>query len=157
MIPIKFFNEKEKEKILKQLDEQFGIKNLPFKVARLGKERIIIFSGDISDRDILNLDEIAHIEGIGLYFAKEQPDGMRLSIEGSQLMKEQITKNIFELNEKQAEQWMSGQELNIKTGNHGFFIMKLNNDFLGTGKFSGEKVTNFIPKNRRLRYKEDKI
>ncbi len=156
MIPIKFLKEQERERIIKLLNQQFGIRNVPFTMARLGKERIIIFSGELSDREILNIDEVAHIEGIGLYFAKEEMDGMRLSIEGSQLLKEQITKNIFELDEKQAEQWMMGSEINIKTEKRGFFIMKFKDDFLGTGKISAEKISNFVPKARRLKYKENK-
>jgi len=155
MIPLKFFSESEKEKILKQLKQQFGIEEIPWTLARLGKERIILFSGDIFGREVLNLDRVAHIEGIGLYFAKEQVDGIRLSIEGSQLLKEQITKNIFELDEKQAEQWMLGQELNIKTDKKGFFVIKFNNDFLGTGKVSENRITNFVPKPRRLKSKEN--
>jgi NOL1/NOP2/fmu family ribosome biogenesis protein len=155
MIPLRFFNETEKEKMLKQLKQQFGIRELPFELARLGKERIVVFSGNISGREILDLDEIAHIEGIGLYFAKEQVDGIRLSIEGSQLLKNQITKNIFELDEKQSEQWMMGQEISVKTDKKGFFIMKFKNDFLGTGKISENRITNFVPKQRRLKNKEN--
>ncbi|MDD5012313.1 MAG: hypothetical protein PHQ66_01550 [Candidatus Nanoarchaeia archaeon] len=186
MIPLKFFNKNEKEQFIKQLNEQFGIKDVPFSLAKLGRERIIVFSGDISEKEILGLDRFARIEGIGLYFAKidEKTQDLRLSIEGVQLMKEQITKNIFELDEKQAEQWMMGQELlleDIKKSREisrvqinsplggrvgstseieiekGFFIMKFKNDFLGTGKISAEKISNFIPKSRRLKYKEIKV
>jgi NOL1/NOP2/fmu family ribosome biogenesis protein len=153
MISIKFFNEQEKEKILKQLKQQFGIEEIPWKLARLGKERIIVFSGDISDKEILKLKKIANIEGIGLYFAKEQIDGIRLSIEGSQLLKNQIKKNIFELNKEQAEKWMLGQELQIATGKKGFLIIKYKEDFLGCGKSSENKIGNFIPKSRRLKEK----
>jgi len=169
MIPLKFFDKREKEKLLNQLNEQFGINEIPWKIARLGKERIIVFSGDISEKEILELDRVARIEGIGLYFAKvdEKTQDLRLSIEGVQLVKEQITKNIFELDEKQAEQWMMGQEIllaDIKTFpeggregiKKGFFIMKFKNDFLGTGKISAEKISNFIPKSRRLKYKEER-
>jgi len=155
MISLKFFNEQEREKILRQLKQQFSIKEIPWILARLGKERIIAFSGNISEKEILNLDRVAHIEGIGLYFAKEQADGIRLSIEGSQLLKSQITKNVFELNEQQAEQWMLGQEINIKTNKKGFFIMKFKDDFLGTGKISQNRITNFVPKSRRLKFKEN--
>ena len=154
MIPIKFFNERERERILKILKQQFGINEIPWTLARLGKERIIIFSGELSDREILNIDEVAHIEGVGLYFAKEQMDGIRLSIEGSQLLKEQITKNVFILDSKQAEQWMMGQELNIKTDKKGFYIIKFKDDFLGTGKVSENRITNFVPKARRLKSRE---
>ncbi len=156
MIPLKFLNETEKERLIRVLNQQFGIKKIPFQLARLGKERIMLFSGDISGREVLNIDQVAHIEGIGLYFAKEQIDGIRLSIEGSQLLKDEITKNIFELGEKEAEQWMMGQDLNLKSEQRGFFIMKFKDDFLGTGKISAEKISNFIPKSRRLKYKESK-
>jgi NOL1/NOP2/fmu family ribosome biogenesis protein len=91
--------------------------------------------------------------GVGDYFAKEQGYELRLSIEGTHLLKEQITKNIFELNQEQKEQWMHGHDLQIKTGKKGFFIIKYENDFLGTGKLSEEKISNFIPKNRRLKEK----
>lgn len=156
MIPLKFFNKQEKEKLLKKLNEQFEIKELPWEIAHLGKERIVIFSGEISEKEIFNLDEFIRIEGLGLYFAKidEKTGDIRLSIEGSQLLKEQITKNIFELTKEQAEQWMMGQDLNVSLKERGFFIMKYKDDFLGTGKISAEKIGNFIPKSRRLKYKE---
>ncbi len=157
MIPLKFFSKNEKEKLIRQLKEQFGIKEIPWKIARFGKERIIVFSGNISEKEIFELDRIARIEGIGLYFGKEQNDEIRLSIEGVHLLKNQITKNIFELDEKQAEQWMMGQELGITTDKRGFFIMRYKNDFLGTGKISENKISNFIPKERRLKYRENKI
>ena len=49
---------------------------------------------------------------------------------------------------------MMGRELLIKTGKRGFLIMKYNDDFLGTGKASEEKIGNFIPKSRRLKNRE---
>lgn len=159
MIPLKFFTKKEKEKLLQQLEEHFGITEIPWKIAHLGKERIVLFSGNLSENEIFEIDKIARIEGVGIYFAKidERTGDIRLSIEGTQLLKEQITKNIFELTEEQAEQWMLGQELNIATGKRGFLIMKFKNDFLGTGKASENKIGNFVPKSRRLKYKENKI
>lgn len=156
MIPLKFLNKQEKEKIVRKLNEQFGITELPWKVAKFGKERIIIFSGEISEKDIFEFDKFSRIEGLGVYFAKEQNEEIRLSIEGIQLLKDQIKKNIFELNEEQAEQWMLGNELTLTTGKKGFFIMKFKDDFLGTGKISENKISNFIPKPRRLKYKESK-
>lgn len=161
MIPLKIFNKREKEEFLKKLNEQFGIEKIPYQIAKLGKERIILFSGDLSGNEIFELERVSRIEGIGLYFAKldEKIGDVRLSIEGTQLMNNQITKNIFELDEEQAEKWMMGQDLllsEIKTKekiSKGFYIMKFKNDFLGTGKISAEKISNFIPKSRRLKYK----
>ncbi|MEK6827413.1 MAG: hypothetical protein AABX99_02935 [Nanoarchaeota archaeon] len=158
MIPIKVLNKNEKEKFVKQLNEQFGIKEIEGNIARFGKERIILYSAEISEKEIQTLDRFARVEGVGVYFAKfdEKTNDIRLSIEGTQLLKNQITKNIFELDEKQAEEWMMGQDLNITTGKKGFFIIKFKEDFLGTGKISENKISNFIPKSRRLKYKESK-
>lgn len=66
-------------------------------------------------------------------------------------MKNQITKNIFELDEKQAELWMKGNELEIQTGKNDFLIMKYKGDFLGCEKASELKIGNYVPNNRRLR------
>lgn len=154
MIPLKFFNKTEKEKFIKLLEEQFGIKEIPGQIARFGKERIMLFSKEISEKDIQILDKVSRIEGIGVYFAKEHPDGIRLSIEGTQLLKNQITKNIFELNEKQAEEWMLGQELSVQTEKRGFFVIKFKEDLMGTGKVSENRITNFVPKSRRLKPKK---
>jgi len=156
-IPIKFLSNQEKEKLLRQLNSQFGIKELPWIVGKLGKERIILFSGDLSEKEILRMDEFGRVEGVGLYFAKEMPDGIRLSIEGTQLLKDQINKNIFELNEKQSEEWMLGQEIPVQIKEKGFMIMKFKDDFLGTGKASEGRITNFVPKPRRLKFKEAKV
>ncbi|NMB67002.1 hypothetical protein GYA25_03010 [Candidatus Woesearchaeota archaeon] len=159
MIPIKFFDSKERENFLKKLNEQFGIKDFPkeIKIGKLGKERIILFSGDISEEEIEKIGEYSRIEGIGMYFAKEQGDGIRLSIEGTEFIKDKITKNIFEMDEKQAEQWMYGYEIQGNIKEKGFFIMKFKDDFLGTGKASENRITNFVPKSRRLKFKETKF
>lgn len=159
-VPIKFLNKIEKESLMKKLEEQFGIKEVPGQLARFGKERIVLYSGSVSEKEIIIIDELARVEGVGLYFAKEQPDGIRLSIDGANLVKDQITKNIFELNEKQAEQWMLGQEIPLEpkeTNFKGFVIIKFKDDCLGTGKASELRITNFVPKPRRLKFKENKI
>jgi len=151
---IQFLNQNEKNKITEKLKEQFGIEKIPFNLIKIGQERIMAISEKIKKEEIEKIQNIAFIEGIGVYFAKEIENEIRLSIEGTHLLKEQISKNIFELNEKQAEQWMQGNELNLSTGKKGFIIIKFNDDFLGTGKASENKIGNFIPKNRRLKARE---
>ena len=150
---IRILNEQEKQEIEKKLNEQFGINHIPGLIIQRGEERLFLFSGSFSEKDIKNLEKCAFIERMGVYFAKIIGNNIRLSIEGSQILKNQITKNIFELDSKQAEEWMMGRELGIKTGRHGFLIMKHGSDFLGTGKASENKIGNFIPKNRRLKEK----
>ena len=112
-----------------------------------------MFQGNFSEKEIKDLEKITPIERAGVYIGKyvEGEDAFRLSIEATQVFRKKINKNIFELNEKQAEEWMSGQELNIKPEKKGFMVMKYKDNFLGCGKASKEKITNFIPKNRRLK------
>lgn len=152
---LKIMNKNEKEEITNKLKSQFGISKISGKILMRGKERMFLFSGSFNKNQIRVLETLAPIERIGVYFAKkDERDGtLRLSIEGTQIFKDQIKDNIFELSEDQVEPWMKGRELNIKTGKKGFLVMKYKNNFLGTGKASEEKITNFIPKNRRLKEK----
>jgi len=121
---------------------------------RGGEGRLFLFTGDFNEKKIKQLEKIIIIERVGAYFARTFGDEIRLSIEGAQVLKSQIKKNIFSLDSKQAEEWMMGRELRIKTGKHGFLAMRYKDDFLGTGKASEEKIGNFIPKSRRLKNKE---
>lgn len=152
---LKIFNKKQKQEIEEKLNHQFGIENIPEKIIMKGKEKLFLFSGSFTNEEIRKIEEITVIEKIGVYFGKidERTKDIRLSIEGSQIFKNQINKNIFEIPEELVEPWMKGRELNIKTGKKEFLIMKYKNDFLGTGKASQEKIGNFIPKIRRLKEK----
>ena len=155
MIPtLKIFTEKEKKELIEKLEEQFGIKEIQGLVTMFGAERMFLFQGNMGAKEIQELQNLIYLERVGIYFAKEQNDQIRLSMEGVYVLKNQITKNIFELNKEQAEEWMLGQELPIKTGTKEFLVMKYGEYFLGCGKASEEKIGNFIPKNRRLKYKE---
>lgn len=151
---LKIFDEKEKAELLKKLSERFGIKDVPGIITMRGKERVFLYLGSLTKNQIQKLGENFPVERVGVYFCKISDDEVRLSIEGAHLLKDQIKKNIFELNDEQAEQWMNGNELNLKSGMNGFVIMKYKDDFLGTGKASELKITNFIPKNRRLKSKD---
>jgi len=150
-MPIKIFNKKEKEQILKSLNKQFGIKEIPGIVLQRGEGRLFLFQGSFNSKQFKEFEKYVWLERAGVYFGKQEKDGIRLSIEGTQILKDQIIKNIFELNKEQAEQWMTGEELLIKTGKRDFLVMKYQDDFLGTGKASAEKIGNYIPKNRRLK------
>jgi NOL1/NOP2/fmu family ribosome biogenesis protein len=152
---LKILNKKEKQEIEEKLNNQFGIKEISEKIIMKGKEKLFLFSGSFTNEEIKKLEELVVIEKVGVYFAKidERTNDLRLSIEGSQIFKNQINKNVFEISEELVEQWMKGRELNIKTGKKGFIVIKYKDDFLGTGKASEEKISNFIPKIRRLKEK----
>ncbi len=145
---------KERKKILNLLNQQFEISEIPGTLLKRGKQRLFLFQGDVNEQELKKIEKCAWIERAGVYFGKEEKEGIRLSIEGSQILGRQIKKNIFELDKEMAEKWMSGQELPIKTGKKGFLVIKCGQDFLGTGKASENKIGNFIPKSRRLKNKE---
>ena len=150
---IKILNQKEKGEIKRALNEQFAVDSIPGILAMRGQERIFLFTGNLDEKEIKKLEDCTFIERLGVYFAKIVDGKIRLSLEGSQVLSAQIKKNILSLDFQQAEEWMKGHELPIKTGNHGFMVIKHKEDFLGTGKASEKKIGNFIPKNRRLREK----
>jgi len=156
---LQFLNPKETKEILKKLKDQFGIKKVNGSLVKRGKERLFLYQGSIGENTIKKMEyNYFNIERVGTYFAKiiqeRDKEVIRLSMEGTHLFKDQINKNIFEItNEKDLETWMHGSELNIASGLKGFVVMKYKGDFLGCGKASAEKITNFIPKSRRLKIK----
>ena len=151
---VMILNENHKKEIEKSLENQFGIKKILGTLIKRGKDRIYFYQGSLAEKEIIELTLTFPVEGVGVYIGRFEKNDFKLSIEGTQLLKDQITKNIFELNDNQVESWMLGQELNVKSGKKGLLVMKHEEDFLGCGKASEEKIGNFIPKSRRLKYKE---
>jgi NOL1/NOP2/fmu family ribosome biogenesis protein len=151
--PIKLLTGKERMKIINQLKKQFGIEDIKGNLLKKGKGKIFLFEGNLGKKEIDKLSKTIFIERIGVYLAKEEEMGIRLSIEGSQILKNQIKKNIVELTKKEMQTWMMGHEVLRKNEITGFVIIKYKEDMLGTGKASREKITNFIPKSRRLKDK----
>ena len=147
---MKPINSSEKKRIIEKLNSQFGIENLPYLFLKFGQDKIRIYSGNLSKIELNYLEKNIRIENIGLYFAREQEDGIRLTIDGIQLIKNQIIKNILEINDNEAIEWLKGRDLEIKT-DKSFKIIKNKNEFIGCGKSTGEKITNFIPNERRIR------
>jgi len=151
---LKILNQNEKNQIENQLKKQFGIKEIPGMLVKRGEDRIFIFQGNFNENAIRRMENARiPLERVGIYFARKINDQLRLSIEGVHILKDQITENIYELDEKLAEEWMMGQDLQIETGKRALLIMKYKEDFLGCGKASETKIGNYVPKSRRLKSK----
>ena len=146
---IHFIKTPEKREIISELNEQFGITELPYLLIQAGKDKIGGFSGHLSKDETMEISQIANIEIIGLYLLKKE-DNFRLSMDAASILKKQINKNIIEIDNEQIKDWMRGHDLDIKT-QRGVIIIKNNEDFIGCGKSNGEKVFNYVPKDRRLR------
>ncbi len=147
---MKLLSSSQKKKITKQLNLQFGITNIPYLMIKFGKERLRLYSGNLSKEELLKLDKNLRIETAGLYFAKQVNDGIRLTIDGLHILQSQITKNILILTKEQSDNWFLGDDLQIKLDKN-FKILKYDKDFLGSGKSTGEKITNTVPKERRVK------
>ena len=144
MYKVHFLNSREKKEIYKQLDEQFGVKEeLPYAMFENNQETIFLMSNQYVNLETSNIN----INNMGLYFAQRERDGLRLSVEGSQIIK--ATKNVIDINKKQAGLWMKGEDIPYE-GHAGFVILRLNKDILGCGMHKTNVIRNMIPKSRRL-------
>ena len=54
---MKLITPQEKKKIVEQLNEQYGITNIPFELIRFGEEKLRIFSGNIPKQQLMILDK----------------------------------------------------------------------------------------------------
>jgi len=147
---MKILKSSDKKRIINQLNEQFGISNLPYLFLQFGKEKIRVYSGNLSTEELAKLDREIRIENTGLYLAKHYSDGLRLSLDSLSILKGQILKNVLEINDEKAKEWFQGNDLNIESDN-AFKILKNNNELIGCGKSTGERITNSIPKERRVK------
>ena len=94
---LKFLKASEKKKLLSELEEHYGITNLPFILLEAGKEKIRGFSGTMTKEEMRELNSLVNVEVIGLYlFRKERT--VRLSMDAPHVLKEKVSKGIKEIN-----------------------------------------------------------
>lgn len=147
-----FSTNQQKQEITQKLKLQFGI-SLPKEslLIETGKERIRLFSGNLTKEQIQKIEEIAQIETIGSYLCKkDKEDLLRLSLDAAMILKNKITKNIIQLNDNEAQEWLKGNNIQ-KQAQKGILAVMHNNDFLGCAKSTGISLLNHIPKDRRVR------
>ena len=149
---IKIFNSREKKKLLEELSTTYGIKQLNMDDIFLETPKGRIY---ITNRDIEKLpSQKLRINSLGLYFAMRDRIGLRLSVEGSQIIGKQATKNILELTDAQANGWFSGKDIQIESELKGFVLVKHKQDFLGCGNLTNGILHNYLGKERRIKVRE---
>ncbi|KAF0138537.1 MAG: hypothetical protein FD122_3773, partial [Stygiobacter sp.] len=113
--------------------------------------RIFILTKHDSNSSIEKLN----INTVGLYFANQGDNSLRLTIEGTQLIGPLATKNVIEIRKEEVQPWMRGESLNKTIQETEFVIIKYGKDYLGSGRKSNDTIANFIPKSRRIKsYRE---
>tara|TARA_Y100000310_G_C20558070_1_gene751574 strand:- start:554 stop:1006 length:453 start_codon:yes stop_codon:yes gene_type:complete len=141
-------SKKKSKKILNSLSEYFELKKFPLDVIFFQRKDKKIF---ISSLDLKKLDPFPkYPNSIGVYFAIEESGGVRLSLEGSQILGPYSTKNVIEVSKKELKEWFNGSDLEFESEEKGYVILKFEEDFVGCGYKKGSKVLNYIPKNRRV-------
>ncbi len=143
----KILNRKESKKILAMLNETWGFsEELDYAFIEAESGKIYLAKKDVFGIDLSKVK----INSIGLYFA-ETENGIRLSIEGSQIVGPKASKNVVDISSEEAVRWMKGEDLEKETGISSFVILRQGSDFLGTGRAaSGGRILNFVPKTRRI-------
>ncbi|MDO8661362.1 MAG: hypothetical protein Q7K43_05725 [Candidatus Woesearchaeota archaeon] len=152
MQSLHFLTAKHSREILGRITEQWGgeFEYLleEYALAQSNEGKVYMISRDIEKVDVSKL----RLNSVGMYLVDVEKNGLRLSIEGAQLVGAKATKNILEVSETQARQWLAGSEIELNEENRkleGFIIIKFKQDIIGCGKISKGILYNFVPKNRR--------
>lgn len=149
---LSILNRKQIKEIMKSLEQQWGFtQEVSYAFLLSGKHNIYIVNQDLARIDLAQLN----INSIGLYFAEQLPHGIRLSIEGSQLVGPHAQRNVIELSDGQLQQWVRGYSVDMAHDAQGFLIVKHGRDYFGCGKISRGKLLNYYPKSRRITSSDD--
>jgi NOL1/NOP2/fmu family ribosome biogenesis protein len=155
---LRFIFKNEKNKIMDGL-AYYGITQLPYLLIESGKEKIRGYTGNLLMKDLTDLDREIGLELVGMYLFHDYGDNIRISFDAVSALKGKITKNIIELNDEQALEFLKGRDIlltdkdkeKFKNESLGFKIAKHKDELLGSCKLGPERITNYMPKERRLR------
>jgi NOL1/NOP2/fmu family ribosome biogenesis protein len=152
-----FLNTREHKRIIDELERTYGfsgkiegvlIKNLQDKLYLLTRQLDLI---DLKEEKELRIDKA------GLYIGAVMPDGIRLSLEGCQLVGPYAKKNVLAIDDAHLEPWAKGEDFDLsgeeikQVEKDGFYIIKHGNDFLGCAKIRKGIAHNLVSKSRRLK------
>ncbi len=151
---MKILSNKEVEKIKEQLKEQYGISELKGIMFETSKEKIRLFTGNLTRDEINRLIYNIRAELIGIYLGKREKDGIRLGFDALQLFKDVINRNVIEIDKENAKRWLNGEDIEVEMKGEGkFVIVGCDNNLIGCGKLNFEGVIkNYVPMERRIRY-----
>ncbi len=150
---IKVLSQKKKSALLNYLNSVYELRLEGFVLLEQGEKIFIMNENAFKIAKKLNIKNACMV---GFYFGKMEKSGFRLSFDATQLFANQIKGNIIELNESEAKDWLFG--LNIKVNNiNGYFVLKYKDDFVGCGFAKNGNITNFVPKERRIKKSKEKI
>jgi len=155
---LSFIYKNDKKKLIEQLN-YYGITKLNYLLSASGREKVRGYSGNLTTDELTKLNQEVGTELVGMYLFHIYSDELRLSFDAISALKDQITKNILELDEKQAEEFLKGRDIALSEEDkkkwlsepRGFKVIKFKDDLIGTCKLTHDRIVNYLPKERRLR------
>ena len=146
MLHQKILNSKEIKKLLAELREHFGDFGLEgYAILKNQDDKFFLISRKFGDLDTASI----RINNLGLYFCKQEKDGIRLSIEGAQIVNP--SKNVIDIGKQQVISWMRGEDVEVgDVDASGYAVLRFGKDILGCGKLKSGKVLNSVQRSRRI-------
>ena|SRR3989344_2145330 len=145
-----FIKSSEKRRLVEELELIYGIEKVPYLLLETGKQKLRGFSGSLSKDEIKELSHIIRVEVIGLYLFSKRDEDIRISFDSISLLRDKIKKSTLEITEEQLHKWLRGNDLEIKVPS-GIVVIKQKDDLFGIGKSNGEKIFNYVPRERTLK------
>jgi len=147
---MKILSREEVERIINILKEYYGIKEIPFDLDEFifvkNKEDKVFMIRKEFQRFLKKLNSSNN----GLYILKFEKNGIRFSIEGSQLFGVFAEKRVLEHDLKDFY-YVPKEEKEIKVSNEdGFYILRMGKDFGGSLEIRRGTIKDFIPKDRKI-------
>jgi NOL1/NOP2/fmu family ribosome biogenesis protein len=137
---------KEMKNVLSLLSNQFGFESWNKGLVLIKKkDKLWVVDKESLQQDITGM----RVEVVGIYFGTLESSGLRLSIEGSQIIGPKSKKNIVRIDEKKLNSWLRGFDLDLEISST-YALLRYGNSFAGCGKRKGNQVMNTIPKSRRI-------
>ena len=143
---MEILNKKGIKEVQELIREQFGV-DFEFKdvLIKDNDDKIFLLSNDFRNFEIKGV----RVNSMGMYFGKLHNKRLRLSIEGSQLVKG--NRNVIEISDEEVKKWLRGEELKTEKDLKGFVIIKNKNDYLGCGEAKEGRILNYVGKDRRIK------
>ena len=157
-------NKKETRRILDQVTQQWACDTAPLEAMVFLKTKQDKYYVARKELFSFPLDQV-RVSKLGMYFAEQHKNALRVSIEGAQLLGPSASRNVMVLDEEQLQQWLRGESLTLEPSlareqqidtsqvpAPGFVLIRHGDDFFGCGSYSKRtgQLTNYYPKIRRV-------
>lgn len=141
---------RERRNLIEKLKLQHGIKDAfeDLILIRAGQGRI-----RATTREAFEIaSRLKRVQQIGLYVVKMVKGDVILSIEGSQLLDGKIMKNLIELSDEEAEEWMKAAPIPCPKGvGSRYVVARCGSLYLGSGRVSRDgRIYPQVAKWRRI-------